>query len=131
MIMKCQIINLFNDFEDLILLKNKIDDINNENNGTNIKTPLEDFIVQLNMNNSVFIHKDNVVPFKILDISDKKYLFCAVEDDEYIKSLVDTLESIEYDLSNLKKIETSELLENIDLLKSDHFLINEEYMTVE
>ena len=121
------IINITKDFEDLIIIKNKIDDINNEKNGTNIRTSIEDFIVGLNMNYSVFVHADEVIPFSIVEVEDHDYIFCVIDNNDNVDIFEKMLKNIDYDISNLTKVNMNTILENDNFFKSDHFLINGEY----
>lgn len=128
-------LNNIGDFpEDFILAKKDIEEYLIENNIIQERKKLEDFILYLNIQENIFIYGKQTIAFKIMKGKMNEYLIYTYGNEETISSdleiLLEKLNSIDFDLSKLKKSSIEELLTG-DLDNPKLFMINTQFYSVD
>jgi len=128
-------LNNIGDFpEDFILAKKDIEEYLIENNIIQERKKLEDFILYLNIQENIFIYGKQTIAFKIMKGKMNEYLIYTYGNEETISSdleiLLEKLNSIDFDLSRLKKSSIEELLTG-DLDNPKLFMINTQFYSVD
>ena len=98
-----------NDIEDLIIAKIQID--KDDPNITD-RSDLTEFIKKYCTLNCILTNNEISIPFNIINIFFKRYLFYSSNSKETTKVLIDTLKKIDYDISKLKPKAYTDLLTN-------------------
>lgn len=128
-------LNNIGDFpEDFILAKKDIEEYLIENNIIQERKKLEDFILYLNIQENIFIYGKQTIAFKIMKGKMNEYLIYTYGNEETISSdleiLLEKLNSIDFDLSKLKKSSIEELLTG-DLDNPKLFMINTQFYSID
>lgn len=119
-----EVINLNNHIQ-VLYAKEKIENQLISENKISKEMEIPEFVTFLNLQNSIFIKEDLVVPFKILN----DMLF-TVASDNIINELNTILSEISYNLDNLKTIYTNDVyLGELDKYPF-YFIINSEYKVI-
>ena len=106
-----KVINI-SDIEDLISAKIEIDNLRIVNNEITEKTQLTDFMNNYINMGSIFLNKGKNVPFKLLNLYKKTFLFVIEDkDSDNIKRLIQILIKHKYDLSTFEEIDLNTLAE--------------------
>lgn len=124
--MKYISINSIGDFpEDFLIAKVDIERLLLETGAIEQRMKLEDFIVYLNIQETIYMKNQKSVAFRIIKGETDTYVFYSTLDEEegLIESFKSKLEDMKYDLSGLKKVEPMELLQ-MDLSNTEMFMIN-------
>lgn len=99
------------DIEELILCKHEIDLILIEKGDQEKKMKLDEFMkTYINLNDTVYVDDADIIPFSVVDVYGSKYMFVN-DSEERIAPVVEALEQINYDFSNLKEVSNRELIE--------------------
>ena len=116
--------------EDLILTKSEIDNYYIENEINKEKMELSDYMVNIATPNMIYSDHGKTIPFKMLELGkDLKYLFISNKEDS--NKLSSILEKINYDFSQLKKINIEYIVENYNGLEDiELFIINDIYYLI-
>lgn len=118
-----------NDFENLILAKDKVISCLLEKKVISENMNFEQFITYLDVSKYVFMKENQVIAFNIVNnINDESYLFYTGE-NSLIKQFKSILKNINYDLSKLKKPSIERMLSN-DFIKNPKFIINNNYYVI-
>lgn len=117
------------DIETLVKAKLEIDQLLIDNKEIDEKTKLEDFVNKYGKLSDVFFDCGKVIPFNLVDIYGKKYMFLADENDK-IDNLLNYLKEIDYDFSKLKVTTDIELLSKFgDIERAQYFFIKGKMLT--
>lgn len=109
----------------IITTKQEIETKLIEENKLEKEMELQDFIKFLNLQNTIYVKDDTVVPFRIYE----DILFTVATDD-VIKELNETLFSFEYDFSKLKNISQLDIYNGeLDKYKC-FFIIDSKYYVI-
>jgi hypothetical protein len=129
-------INLYNltDFpEDLILAKVKIEKELLENNVINDRFKINEFINWLDFSKNIYVEDNNTIPFSIRNGKDFNYMFFipSSNNEKHINKMMSILKSINYDMTNLKKVSMGDLyMKGIDFPENEYFIINSQIYTL-
>ena len=88
---------------------------------------LEEFIIYLNIQNTIYMKGQKSIAFSIQQGQSDKYVFYSLldqdENGELFESFKKKLEHLKYNFSSLNKIDNMDLL-NMDLTKEELFMFN-------
>lgn len=86
---------------------------------------LEDFIVYLNIQKTIYMKGQKSIAFRIIKGLSDSYVFYSLldQDEELFDSFKKKLEDMKYDLSGLNKIEPMDLIQ-MDLSSEEVFMID-------
>ena len=126
--MEYVLINSIGDYpEDFLFAKVDVEKKLIEDGEIEKRMKLEDFILYLNIQNKIYMNNQKGIAFSILNGLNKDYVFYNFLDtdgnDGLFDSFKEKLESMKYDLSNLKELEPMQLLEP-DIMNGEFFMIN-------
>lgn len=127
-IMEYVLINSIGDYpEDFLFAKVDVEKKLIEDGEIEKRMKLEDFILYLNIQNKIYMNNQKGIAFSILSGLNEDYVFYnfldADDNDGLFDSFKEKLESMKYDLSNLKELEPMQLLEP-DVINGEFFMIN-------
>lgn len=126
--MEYVLINSIGDYpEDFLFAKVDVEKKLIEDGEIEKRMKLEDFILYLNIQNKIYMNNQKGIAFSILSGLNEDYVFYnfldAGDNDGLFDSFKEKLESMKYDLSNLKELEPMQLLEP-DIINGEFFMIN-------
>lgn len=126
--MEYVLINSIGDYpEDFLFAKVDVEKKLIEDGEIEKRMKLEDFILYLNIQNKIYMNNQKGIAFSILSGLNEDYVFYNFLDqdgnDGLFESFKEKLESMKYDLSNLKELEPMQLLEP-DIINGEFFMIN-------
>lgn len=104
-----KIVNI-NDIEDLILAKHEIDLLRIEHEEITERSILQEFINDYAAPKYIYMINDKQLPFNYIKIYNNDYLFVSDYIDEN-ELIVKKIKHIKYDMNNLTKLKTSDLLQ--------------------
>lgn len=125
-----KIVNI-SDIEDICTAKLEIESYLLANKKIEKKLSLDEFLKEyLNITNNIYLYKDIVIPFNILNINNIKYIVVGNNDNTNI--LLDKLNSIDYDLSVLKQYKNENIISDFqnEDYNIDMFMINKKLYTI-
>jgi len=102
------------DIENKLIEEGKLDDY----------TKLDQFILSLKLQETIYVKENTVIPFKIYS---NEYLFTLGKKED-INELVSILEEMKYDLSLLKEISIMEVYLGELTKHPTYFIVNSKYM---
>lgn len=102
------------DIENKLIEEGKLDDY----------TKLDQFILSLKLQETIYVKENTVIPFKIYS---DEYLFTLGKKED-INELVSVLEEMKYDLSLLKEISIMEVYLGELAKHPTYFIVNSKYM---
>ena len=122
------LINSLGDYpEDFLFAKVDVEKKLIEDEKIDKRMRLEDFVLFLNIQNTVFMNDQKGIAFSIQKGLDNDYVFYNFLDNEDTDNTLSLfkkrLENMNYDLSKVRKLEPMELIQP-DVLNGDLFLIN-------
>lgn len=120
-------INSIGDYpEDFLIAKVDIERLLLENEEIQERMKLDQFVIWLDLQKSVYVKSQKSVAFSIRKGESDDYIFYSIldpEEDELFESFKRKMEKIKYKTDSLKKIDNTEIL-NLDLSKEEVFIIN-------
>ena len=121
-------INSIGDYpEDFLIAKVDIERLLLENEEIQERMKLDQFVIWLDLQKSVYVKSQKSVAFSIRNGESDDYIFYSIldpeEGDELFESFKKKMEKIKYRIDSLKKIDNTELLD-LDLSKEEVFVIN-------
>lgn len=123
------VINIGEDVSGFIKAKSAVEAALIESKQIDSEMSVIDFVEWLDMKDNVVVSKDKVIPYKIVDAGQERYLFVSVEEASDILICQSALSSIDYDTTKLIKFDPYQYMvagKEIDDL--EYFLINGEYL---
>lgn len=129
--MKFICINNLGEFpEDFLFAKVDVEKYELENDIIKERRKLEDFILSLNLQDSIYLFKSKTISFSIKKGLEDSYIFYNILDPDKEGKLFDKfkskISSMNYSLKKLTKISNMDLME-IDLDKKDLFMLKQEF----
>ena len=126
--MKYISINSLGDYpEDFLIAKVDVERKLLEDKVIEQRMKLEEFIIYLNIQNTIYMKGQKSVAFSIQHGQDEDYIFYSLldsdEKNDLFNSFKKKLENIKYKFDSLEKIDNMELL-NLDLSKQELFMLN-------
>lgn len=126
--MKYISINSLGDYpEDFLIAKVDVERHLLETGTIEKRMKLEEFIIYLNIQNTIYMKGQKSVAFSIQIGESKTYIFYSLldtdENNDLFESFKRKLEILKYDFSSLQKIDNMDLL-NMDISKEELFMIN-------
>lgn len=111
--------------EDFLIAKVDVERLLLESGAIEKRMKLEDFIIYLNIQETIYLKGQKSIAFRIIKGASDTYVFYSLLDDDetLFNSFKDKLESMKYDLSGLHKVEPLELIQ-LDLSSIEVFMIN-------
>lgn len=111
--------------EDFLIAKVDVERLLLESGAIEKRMKLEDFIIYLNIQETIYMKGQKSIAFRIIKGASDTYVFYSLLDDDetLFNSFKDKLESMKYDLSGLQKVEPLELIQ-LDLSSIEVFMIN-------
>ena len=119
-----KVININLEVDDLINVKYEFENLLIEKKIIEKHMTLPAFVEYLGFDNSIFVYHDEFIPFAIFNNLDELYIFCSTESLDMQNKLMDALNNIEYNISNLTKYTHEELLDNVVYEKGEYFIID-------
>ena len=121
-------INSIGDYpEDFLIAKVDVERHLIETEAIEKRMKLEEFIIYLNIQNTIYIKGQKSIAFSIQQGQSDKYVFYSLldqdENGELFESFKKKLEHLKYNFSSLNKIDNMDLL-NMDLTKEELFMFN-------
>ncbi len=121
-------INLIGDYpEDFLIAKVDVERHLIETEAIEKRMKLEEFIIYLNIQNTIYMKGQKSIAFSIQQGQSDKYVFYSLldqdENGELFESFKKKLEHLKYNFSSLNKIDNMDLL-NMDLTKEELFMFN-------
>ena len=121
-------INSIGDYpEDFLIAKVDVERHLIETEAIEKRMKLEEFIIYLNIQNTIYMKGQKSIAFSIQQGQSDKYVFYSLldqdENGELFESFKKKLEHLKYNLSSLNKIDNMDLL-NMDLTKEELFMFN-------
>lgn len=110
-----------NDIEDLITAKIQIDKDDSSVDG---RSNLTEFIQKYCVLNYILTNNDKTIPFQILKLFNKQYLFYSSDNIEDLQLLIKILQPLKYDLSSLKPQPYTILLSNPLTDINDYYIVH-------
>lgn len=121
-----KVYNLSN-IEEIFLCKTYIESILLNNNEIEEKMELQDFIAKyMNVSNKVYMKNSIIIPFEIYNLCDE--IIIIITENTYKDILINELNKIEYNLSNLKIIPNNILFNMFSEDNQNFFIIDNKYM---
>ena len=109
-----KVVNI-NDIEDLILAKHEIDVLRIEHEELTERSILQEFINSYASPKYIYMINDNQIPFNYIKVYDNDYLFVTEYNKENIEIIINKIKRLKYDMNNLIKLTTSDLINLIDV----------------
>jgi len=109
-----KVVNI-NDIEDLILAKHEIDVLRIEHEEITERSILQEFINSYASPKYIYMINDNQIPFNYIKIYDNDYLFVTEYNKENIEIITNKIKRLKYNMNNLIKLTTSDLINLIDV----------------
>ncbi len=121
-------INSIGDYpEDFLIAKVDVERHLIETEAIEKRMKLEEFIIYLNIQNTIYMKGQKSIAFSIQQGQSDKYVFYSLldqdENGELFESFKKKLEHLKYNFSSLNKIDNMDLL-NMDLTKEELFMFN-------
>ena len=121
-------INSIGDYpEDFLIAKVDVERHLIETEAIEKRMKLEEFIIYLNIQNTIYMKGQKSIAFSIQQGQSDKYVFYSLldqdENGELVESFKKKLEHLKYNFSSLNKIDNMDLL-NMDLTKEELFMFN-------
>lgn len=121
-------INSIGDYpEDFLIAKVDVERHLIETEAIEKRMKLEEFIIYLNIQNTIYMKGQKSIAFSIQQGQSDKYVFYSLldqdENGELFESFKKKLEHLKYNFSSLNKIDNIDLL-NMDLTKEELFMFN-------
>ena len=121
-------INSIGDYpEDFLIAKVDVERHLIETEAIEKRMKLEEFIIYLNIQNTIYMKGQKSIAFSIQQGQSDKYVFYSLldqdENGELFESFKKKLEHLKYNFSSLNKIDNMDLL-NMDLTKDELFMFN-------
>ena len=121
-------INSIGDYpEDFLIAKVDVERHLIETEAIEKRMKLEEFIIYLNIQNTIYMKGQKSIAFSIQQgQSDKSVFYSLLDQDEHgelFESFKKKLEHLKYNFSSLNKIDNMDLL-NMDLTKEELFMFN-------
>ena len=121
-------INSIGDYpEDFLIAKVDVERHLIETEAIEKRMQLEEFIIYLNIQNTIYMKGQKSIAFSIQQGQSDKYVFYSLldqdENGELFESFKKKLEHLKYNFSSLNKIDNMDLL-NMDLTKEELFMFN-------
>lgn len=115
------IVNM-NDIEDIILAKSQID---NDDSSVKYRSNLTDFMNKYCQLDTILTNgAEKTMPFSIVDLFGKSYLFCSYENEDEKDVLINFLNKIQFDINKLKKLSYLEMINGLDkMFENDELYI--------
>ena len=121
-----KVYNLSN-IEEIFLCKTYIESILLNNNEIEEKMELQDFIAKyMNVSNKVYMKNSIIIPFEIYNLYDETIII--ITENTYKDILINELNKIEYNLSNLKIVPNNILFNMFSEDNQNFFIIDNKYM---
>jgi hypothetical protein len=129
--MKFICINNIGDFpEDFLFAKVDVEKYELENNIIEERRKLEDFILSLNLQDSIYLFKSKTISFSIKKGLEDSYIFYNILDQDpegkLLEKFKSKISSMNYSLKKLTKISNVDLID-MDLEKKDLFMLKQEF----
>lgn len=122
-----KVYNLSN-IEEIFLCKTYIESVLLNKNEIEEKMELQDFITKyMNVSNKVYMKNSIIIPFEIYNLYDE--IIIIITENIHKDILINELNKIEYNLSNLKTIPNNILFNMFTEDNQNFFIINNKYMT--
>ena len=112
--------------EDFLIAKVDVERYLLENKTIEQRMKLEEFIIYLNIQNTIYMKGQKSIAFSIQKGQDDDYVFYSFLDgnnDELFESFKKKLEKLKFNFSSLTKIDNMDLL-NMDISKEELFMFN-------
>ena len=109
-----KIVNI-NDIEDLILAKHEIDVLRIEHEELTERSILQEFINSYASPKYIYMINDIQIPFNYIKVYDNDYLFVTEYNKENIEIITNKIKRLKYNMNNLIKLTTSDLINLIDI----------------
>ena len=109
-----KVVNI-NDIEDLILAKHEIDVLRIEHEEITERSILQEFINSYASPKYIYMINDNQIPFNYIKVYDNDYLFVTEYNKENIEIITNKIKRLKYNMNNLIKLTTSDLINLIDV----------------
>ena len=121
-------INSIGDYpEDFLIAKVDVERHLIETEAIEKRMKLEEFIIYLNIQNTIYMKGQKSIAFSIQQGQSDKYVFYSLldqdENGKLFESFKKKLEHLKYNFSSLNKIDNMDLL-NMDLTKEELFMFN-------
>lgn len=123
-------INVGNNVEELFEVKKIIERQLIEMGKINNKMQLDEFVDFLDFSKNIYIENiKTTIPFSIYKLEDEIIVFHCSDKEEDIDKVIEMLNNIEFDYTNLKELSYEEMM-SLNLEKSKMFIINDKYFVI-
>ena len=116
-----------NDIEDLVLAKHEINLMLIEDKIVEERMSINDFLIEYATPDYVYVVNGTHIPFRILNIHDKHYVFVTNYNKEELEVLENKIKLLKYDINNLIELKPSDMLNMLDIDNSNFVIIKNKY----